>query len=117
MKRMEVYDHVLQCIMEYKLKRCLKKECCKQCRYVKFKGTLTKLQGLRSALYDTVERANVVGSYNFEINLWQCSHNKAVSSSSMNFTFRVSQQQTTNDNKENTRDETRVNTGNTEEDD
>jgi len=26
----------------YKLKRCLKKECCKQCRYVKFKGIMTK---------------------------------------------------------------------------
>jgi len=25
-----------------KLKRCSKKECCKQCRYVKFKGTITK---------------------------------------------------------------------------
>jgi len=24
------------------LKRCLKKECCKQCRYVKFQGTMTK---------------------------------------------------------------------------
>ena len=26
----------------YKLKRCSNKECCKQCRYVKFKGTMTK---------------------------------------------------------------------------
>ena len=26
----------------YKLKRCSKKECCKQCRHVKFKGTITK---------------------------------------------------------------------------
>jgi len=25
-----------------KLKRCLNKECCKQCRYVMFKGTMTK---------------------------------------------------------------------------
>ena len=31
----------LQCSL-YKLKRCSKKECCKQCRYVKFKGTMTK---------------------------------------------------------------------------
>ena len=31
------------CLCEYyKLKRCLKKECCKQCRHVKFKGTMTK---------------------------------------------------------------------------
>jgi len=29
-------------IWQYKLKRCSKKECCKQCRYVKFKGTVTK---------------------------------------------------------------------------
>jgi len=27
---------------KYKLKRCSNKECCKQCRYVKFKGTMTK---------------------------------------------------------------------------
>jgi len=26
----------------YKLKRCLNQECCKQCRYVMFKGTMTK---------------------------------------------------------------------------
>jgi len=26
----------------YKWKRCSKKECCKQCRYVKFKDTMTK---------------------------------------------------------------------------
>jgi len=26
----------------YKLKRCSNKECCKQCRYVMFKGTMTK---------------------------------------------------------------------------
>ena len=31
----------LQCKCKYKLKRCSKKECCKQCRYVKFKGTMT----------------------------------------------------------------------------
>jgi len=29
--------------MKYKLKRCSNKECCKQCRYVIFKGTMTKL--------------------------------------------------------------------------
>ena len=28
--------------LEYKLKRCSKKECCKQCRYVKFKRTMPK---------------------------------------------------------------------------
>jgi len=27
---------------QYKLKRCSKKKCCKQCRYVKFKSTMTK---------------------------------------------------------------------------
>jgi len=27
---------------QYKLKRCSNKECCKQCRYVMFKGTVTK---------------------------------------------------------------------------
>jgi len=27
---------------QYKLKRCSNKECCKQCRYVMFKGTMTK---------------------------------------------------------------------------
>jgi len=33
--------HVLQ-HCEYKLKRYSNKECCKQCRYAKFKGTTTK---------------------------------------------------------------------------
>jgi len=28
--------------LQYKLKRWSKKECCKQCRYVKFKGTMAK---------------------------------------------------------------------------
>ena len=28
--------------MQYILKRCSKKECCKQCRHVKFKGTIRK---------------------------------------------------------------------------
>jgi len=28
--------------IQYKLKRCLNKECCKQCRHVMFKGTMTK---------------------------------------------------------------------------
>ena len=28
--------------LSYQLKRCLKKECCKQCRHAKFKGTITK---------------------------------------------------------------------------
>ena len=31
-----------QSVLEYKLKRCSNKECCKQCRYVMFKGTMTK---------------------------------------------------------------------------
>jgi len=31
------------CLLQYKLKRCSNKECCKQCRYVMFKGTVTKL--------------------------------------------------------------------------
>ena len=29
-------------ICQYKFKRCSKKDCYKQCRYVKFKGTMTK---------------------------------------------------------------------------
>jgi len=29
-------------LLQYKLKRCSSKECCKQCRYVMFKGTMTK---------------------------------------------------------------------------
>ena len=29
-------------IFKYKLKRCSNKECCKQCRYVMFMGTMTK---------------------------------------------------------------------------
>ena len=33
---------VLNLLLEYKLKRCCTKECCKQCRYVKFKNTMTK---------------------------------------------------------------------------
>ena len=28
---------------QFKLRRCLKKECCKQCRHVKFMGTMTTL--------------------------------------------------------------------------
>ena len=34
------YPH--QCPWQYKLKRCSNKECCKQCRYVMFNGTMTK---------------------------------------------------------------------------
>ena len=33
---------ITQAFTQYKLKRCLNKDCCKQCRYVKFKGTKTK---------------------------------------------------------------------------
>jgi len=33
---------VFSIINLYKLKKCSKKECCKQCRYVKFKGTMTQ---------------------------------------------------------------------------
>jgi len=29
-------------MIQYKLKRCSNKDCCKQCRYVMFKGTMTK---------------------------------------------------------------------------
>ena len=29
-------------MIQYKLKRCSNKECCKQCRYFMFKGTMTK---------------------------------------------------------------------------
>jgi len=29
-------------VQQYKLKRCSNKECCNQCRYVMFKGTMTK---------------------------------------------------------------------------
>ena len=29
-------------VTQYKLMRCSNKECCKQCRYVMFKGTMTK---------------------------------------------------------------------------
>ena len=29
-------------LTKYKLKRCSTKECCKQCKYVKFKGTMAK---------------------------------------------------------------------------
>jgi len=42
-------------VYKYKFKRCSKKECCKQYRYVKFKGTITKWPVLMfelSALYD-----------------------------------------------------------------
>jgi len=33
---------IRNCNRTYKLKRCSNKECCKQCRYVMFKGTMTK---------------------------------------------------------------------------
>ena len=36
------YNTIYLVISKYKLKRCLKKECCKQCRQVKFMGTMTK---------------------------------------------------------------------------
>ena len=35
---------IRQLTSKYKLKRGSKKECCKQYRYVKFKGTMTKIQ-------------------------------------------------------------------------
>ena len=38
-----LYVGQLKIYQKYKLKRCSKKECCKQCRmYAKFKGTMTK---------------------------------------------------------------------------
>jgi len=36
------YEQMDLIIGIYKLKRCSNNECCKQCRYVKFKGTMTK---------------------------------------------------------------------------
>jgi len=33
---------LIQLLEQYKIKRCSKKECCKQCSYVTFKGTMTK---------------------------------------------------------------------------
>jgi len=35
-------DRKLILQIQYTLKRCSNKECCKQCRYVNFKGTITK---------------------------------------------------------------------------
>jgi len=35
------YQHLFF-YLYYKLKRCSNKKCCKQCRYVMFKGTMTK---------------------------------------------------------------------------
>ena len=40
-------------VTEYKLKRCSNKECCKQCRYVKFKGTMTKWPVQKKTQNDT----------------------------------------------------------------
>ena len=37
-----VFSPKIHYLSQYKLKRCSNKECCKQCRYVMFKGTMTK---------------------------------------------------------------------------
>ena len=41
---MRVYNekYLYHHYVEYKLKRCTNKECCKQCRHVMFKGPMTK---------------------------------------------------------------------------
>ena len=44
---LELNEDVFECsgniqVLEYKLERCSMNECCKQCRYVKFAGTMTK---------------------------------------------------------------------------
>jgi len=35
-------ESLARIMVKYKLKRCSNKECCKQCRYVMFKGTMKK---------------------------------------------------------------------------
>jgi len=36
--------------IQYKLKRCSNKECCKQCRYVKFKDTMSNWPGFETTI-------------------------------------------------------------------
>jgi len=43
-------------LFQYKLKICSNKECCKQCRYVKFKGTVTKWPVKNNTQNDTKTR-------------------------------------------------------------
>jgi len=40
-KTKHLYTIISGLVEQYKLKRCSNKECCKQCRYVMFKGTMT----------------------------------------------------------------------------
>ena len=42
MQHLPVCDRITVASLQYKLKRCSPKECCKQCRHVKFNSTMTK---------------------------------------------------------------------------
>ena len=45
--------------VQYELKRCSNKECCKQCRYVMFKGTMTKWPMFKG----TMTKINLVNAF------------------------------------------------------
>ena len=48
--------HAYVYTLQFKLKSCARKECCKQCRYVKFKGTMTKWPVQKPTHSDTKKR-------------------------------------------------------------
>ena len=54
----------IRCCILFKLKICSKKECCKQCRHVKFKGTMTKWPVRRKTHRTTQNAQNTKTQHN-----------------------------------------------------
>ena len=57
---------------KYKLKRCSNKECCKQCRYVMFKGTMTKWPVQKLTQGTTQNSYNIMTQQTFRKDLFLC---------------------------------------------
>ena len=65
----ENYNYI---IIKYQLKICIKKECCKQCRHVKFKGIMTKWpeqKETHSTKNTQITKTNIIYFIIFYINI------------------------------------------------
>jgi len=57
---------------QYKLKRCSNKECCKQCRYVMFKGTMTNWP-VKKLTQGTIQNSyNIMTQQTFRQTIFLC---------------------------------------------
>ena len=56
----------------YKLKRCSNKECCKQCRYVMYKGTVTKRPVQKLTQRTTQNSYNIMTQQTFRQTIFLC---------------------------------------------